>query len=293
MTTVGTCILCGGGALREMAGFSAYLDLPGNSDSRIVRCAACAMMFLEPYPSPEELNKMYSETYFVADDVPQAKDAGAPLDYSGIAHERMAKFQSTIDLIRTFVPTPARLLDIGAATGEFLDIARRGGYDVAGIELSAYAALQARERFGFEFFVGPLDAYPGSDPFDVIHLSHVLEHLVDVHASIETMSTLLSDKGAIYIEVPFSWNWIEQIRHSIGKDLSFSVWSVHHRSFFRPDSLRAFFARHGFTCRHLSLNPPNRYPSLTLPARAKRAVWQNLSHVGQGLLIEAVFTRND
>ena len=250
------------------------------------------MTFLEPYPT-EQLEKMYSENYFVPEELNKwSANSGAPLDYAQMALGRVPKFQATVDMLKQYVPTPARLMDVGAATGEFVDIARRSGYDVSGIELSEYASKQAHERFGFDFFVGPLEAYSNTAPFDVIHLSHVLEHLVDVHASIEKMRSMLSNDGVIYIEVPFGWNFSERVHQRMGRVVPFSVWSVHHRSMFEPKTLIAFFAAHGFKCRHLTLTPPNRYPSQSLAGRAKALVWDGLELFGQGLLIEAVFSRD-
>ena len=287
------CTLCGSSALEELVRYSTYLDLRGHTDARVRRCTQCSMTFLEPYPI-DLLEKIYAENYFVPDEVNKwSADSGAPLDYTDMALGRMPKFQATIELLKRYVPTPARLMDIGAATGEFADIARRNGYDVSGIELSEYAAAQAKKRFHFDFFVGPLEAYPNTAPFDVIHLSHVLEHLVDVHASIEKMNSMLSDKGVIYIEVPFGWNLAERFRQALGRVTPFTVWSIHHRSMFQPKTLRAFFAKHGFKCCHLTVAPRNRYPSNSLASRTKEFAWKILAGVNQGLLIEAVFSRDD
>lgn len=287
------CTLCGSAELIDVPRYSTYLDLWNNTEARVQRCTKCTMIFLEPYPL-DQLEKMYAENYFVPEEPNSGStSAGAPLSYADMALARMPKFEATIDLLKKYAPTPARLLDVGAATGEFADIARRSGYHVSGIELSSYAAKQAHEKFGFDFFVGPLEAYVDSTSFDVIHLSHVLEHLVDVHASIAKMSSMLSNKGVIYIEVPFGWNLSEQIHARLGRVVPFSVWSVHHRSMFQPKTLRAFFAKHGFKCRHLTLTPPRRYPSDSIADRAKGLVWDGLEIFGQGLLIEAVFSRDD
>lgn len=286
-------MLCGSTQLAEERAFSQFLDLPGHSDARVRKCLACRMLFLDPYPNPEQLEELYSESYFAVDNAAGFTGVGANVAYHDVVRLRMSKFEATVNLFKRMVPTPARLMDVGAATGEFLDVARRGGYQVEGIELSEFAAEKARANFGLDVFVGSLDAYETSTPFDVVHLSHVMEHLVEPHRSIAKLGSLLSRRGVIYIEVPFQWNWVEQLHYRRGLRQTFSAFSVHHRSFFRPASLRALFAQHGFVCRHLSLTPPHRYPTPTLAAQAKRAMWQGLAIAGQGLLIEAVFSRAD
>jgi hypothetical protein len=94
------------------------------------------------------------------------------------------------------------------------------------------------------------------------------------------------------VEVPFQWNWAERLHHLAGRRQPFNIFSVHHRLFFRPATLRALFKRHGFDCVHLSLMPPRRYPVGTWNQRAKWLAWRSLSLVGQGLFIEAVFAAN-
>jgi 2-polyprenyl-3-methyl-5-hydroxy-6-metoxy-1,4-benzoquinol methylase len=248
------------------------------------------MLFLDPYPGPAEVAQLYTEGYFTGSG-PGLAVPGSDQEYSDFARSRLVKFRSTVELLRRFVPPPATLLDVGAATGEFLDIARKGGYEVAGIELSQFAAEQARIHFGLELFVGPLEAFAASPGFDIIHLSHVLEHFPKPHAAINRLEALLSDRGVVYVEVPFQWNWVEQLHHFAGRRQPFNVFSVHHRVFFRPATLKSLFERHGFVCRHLSLVPPNRYPVASARDRSKWAVWRCLSLAGQGLFIEAVFSR--
>lgn len=288
---IGTCVLCGERATTVEANFSTFLDLPGHSEARVRRCCSCDMLFLDPYPNPEKLEQLYSEAYFEVDNAAGLTGSGSHVDYAHVVRQRMAKFQATVELLARFVPAPARLMDVGAATGEFLDVARRAGYQVSGVELSSFAAEKAREQFGFDLFVGPLEAYETETRFDVVHLSHVMEHLVEPHRSIEKLDELLSERGVIYIEVPFQWNWAEQIHHRLGHRQRFTAFSVHHRSFFRPATLRDLFLRHGFECRHLTLTPPHRYPASTVGQHARRAVWRALSLAGQGLVIEAVFSR--
>jgi SAM-dependent methyltransferase len=250
------------------------------------------MLFLDPYPGVAELEQLYSEAYFTGGDIKGLTVPGSELQYADFAKLRLVKFQATVDLLRRFIAPPVRLLDVGAATGEFLDIARTAGYEVAGIEPSRFAAEQARGGFGLEVFAGSLDAFESSTPFDIIHLSHVLEHLPEPHLAVDKLGTILSKRGVVYLEVPFQWNWVEQLHYLWGRRPAFNVFSVHHRAFFRPSTLKTLFARHGFICRHLTLTPPGRYAVATRLERAKWAAWRGLSLLGQGLFIEAVFSRS-
>jgi SAM-dependent methyltransferase len=248
------------------------------------------LLFLDPYPGPDELTQLYSESYFTGQESGALGLPGSDTDYTDFARQRLSKFSATVELLRRFAPVPGRLLDIGAATGDFLSIARAVGYDVAGIELSSFAAEEARRRFGIDLFVGPLDRFTAVQPFNAIHLSHVLEHLPDPHRAVRQLRDLLAPGGIVYVEVPFQWNWAERLHYLVGRRQPFSVFSVHHRLFFRPATLRTLFERYGLTCRHMTLTPPHRYPVETWGARLKWVAWRGLALMGQGLFIEAVFT---
>ena len=248
------------------------------------------MRFLDPYPDATKLEQLYSEAYFTGADGGECLVPGSRVDYAVCARQRLAKFGSTIRLLRRYMPPPAEVLDIGAATGEFLDLARTAGYGVAGVELSKFASERARANYGLDVFTGALDEFVAPRLFDIVHLSHVLEHFIDPNRSVDQLASLLSREGIIYVEVPFQWNIAERLRFLVGYRRPFTVSSVHHRSFFRPATLRSLFQRHGFSCRHLSVRPPDRYPTVTLKDRVKWAAWQGISAVGQGQFIEAIFS---
>lgn len=103
------------------------------------------------------------------------------------------------------VPLPAegRLLDIGCSNGNLLKSfnALRPAWRLSGAELedtwkSAILALPGVEQF----YSGPQSAYRGT--FDVISLSHVLEHVADPIPFLKTISGYLSEGGRILLVSP-------------------------------------------------------------------------------------------
>ncbi len=56
---------------------------------------------------------------------------------------RVETFTESLDVVARFAPG-GRLLDVGCHVGTFLEIAERGGFDVAGVEPSRWAADVAR-----------------------------------------------------------------------------------------------------------------------------------------------------
>jgi SAM-dependent methyltransferase len=96
-----------------------------------------------------------------------------------------------------------RLLDVGCGPGVNLRTFQEQGWDVHGVEMSEAAAALARERVGDRIHLGTLDTVPYADEsFDVIVMSHSLEHMFSPVATLERLRRLLRPAGVLVIAVP-------------------------------------------------------------------------------------------
>lgn len=121
----------------------------------------------------------------------------------GTSKERLLR---QIRFFAPFAPAGAVILEIGCATGE-LAAATRETLDVAryeAIELSP-AGKQARPHLD-ELYDQPLQRLLADGKvrsrFDLILMSHVIEHLEDPAAELRAMKQVLGAGGAIFLEVP-------------------------------------------------------------------------------------------
>ncbi len=121
----------------------------------------------------------------------------------GTSQERLLR---QIRFFAPFAPRRAAILEIGCATGE-LAAATRETLDIAryeAIELSP-AGQQARPYLD-ELYDQPLQRLLAAGkirpPFDLILMSHVIEHLEDPAAELRAMKQVLATGGAIFLEVP-------------------------------------------------------------------------------------------
>jgi len=112
-----------------------------------------------------------------------------------------------LDWLETVVPglrgSERRLLDVGAATGEFVHVARGRGYAADGVEPSVWA-VAAAQRLGagvVQGFVGTWHETMERRP-DVVTLWHVLEHAVDPSSLLSEIRELLPPGGTLLLEVP-------------------------------------------------------------------------------------------
>ncbi|NOX76410.1 MAG: class I SAM-dependent methyltransferase [Gammaproteobacteria bacterium] len=111
----------------------------------------------------------------------------------------------------------ARLLDMGCGNGAFLLRARKAGWDVVGIDFDVKAVGIARAQ-GLNVRLGGVnDLDSSTEPFDVITISHVIEHVHYPLEVLRTCYTLLKPGGFLWLETPniaseghrlFGKNWL-------------------------------------------------------------------------------------
>jgi SAM-dependent methyltransferase len=135
-----------------------------------------------------------------------------------------------------------RLLEVGSGTGEFLAAARRGGFEVTGVEMSRPAAEYARRTYGVEVLSAWLDELRGkSEVYDVITLNHVLEHILVQRESLKVLHDLLAEGGIIHVEVPNLASWGYHLRKG-----EWAGFSRAHLYFYTPETLSRMFTECGF-----------------------------------------------
>ena len=91
------------------------------------------------------------------------------------------------------------LLDVGCGVGMFLHAAKRE-WNAFGLETSAYGREFARARLGL-CVKETIDELP-VQRFDVVRLSHVLEHIPDPGRFLDWVVALLNPGGVVVIAVP-------------------------------------------------------------------------------------------
>ncbi len=134
---------------------------------------------------------------------------------------------------------PPRILDIGCAGGVAFDDFSRFG-DVYGIEPDAQLVESTprwRHRVEQTMF-GP--NYRADQPFDVILMLDVLEHIEDDAGTLQSLFSLLKPGGHAILTVP-SLNWLWSVHDDI---------NLHFRRYHRRP-LRALLTQSGFHVRRL------------------------------------------
>lgn len=108
-----------------------------------------------------------------------------------------------------------RVLDIGCGNGSQLAIplARNLRLKIVGIDTDARSIEHAQRlsyaKDNLEFFCASITEMPGDQPFDVIILSEVLEHLAQPNEMLESATRLLSRDGVLIVTVPNGYGEFE------------------------------------------------------------------------------------
>ena len=207
---------------------------PRYPGSGLHRCPACGFGFL-PESSAEDAREFYSARYF--------EDYSPQGGYDERVEYRRHDAAVRADLVASVVPPPAGLLEIGCASGYFLEEAVRRGYDAEGIEPSSEQAADARRRAEVPVFAGTIAA--ASLPDGTLDLAcgwHVLEHVVRPVEALSALRSALKPGGALVIEVPNAESMAA--KHLGHKWLHLDL--PHHVCQFGPQSLRLALAEAGF-----------------------------------------------
>jgi 2-polyprenyl-3-methyl-5-hydroxy-6-metoxy-1,4-benzoquinol methylase len=184
----------------------------------LVRCVRCSLVYVSPRPSSEDLYALYDERYF--------KNAeSVTVGYTDYFSDELNIRQTSgrrLRRIERFV-RPGRLLDMGCATGFFLDEARLRGWDVTGIDISRFAIEYARSRFGFDARHGSFTQEEFSESsFDLVTMWDVIEHVPDPRAYIHKAAAVLKTGGVLTLATPDVDSWPARLtgRKWIGYKLS-------------------------------------------------------------------------
>ena len=111
--------------------------------------------------------------------------------------------RQTYAFIRRHATPPGTLLDLGCGDGTVLWLARRDGWMVKGTELFAEQAALVRDTLGLDVEAADITSYVGRPmAYDVVVLTHVLEHLPDPVGALRKICDLLKPGGVGVLEFP-------------------------------------------------------------------------------------------
>jgi SAM-dependent methyltransferase len=251
LVAVERCDLCGGRTFREILRSPDIAELCAPGVHRLVGCSGCGLHFLDPRPTPETIGGVYHPEYEFFGDV-SAKTAARWQHLAGRREggARLRPFARAWVRLRqemAFHYTPrlrggGHALDVGCGSGAFLDVLKDVGWRTAGIEPAETALERARAK-GHDVRPGGAEALPfDAQTFDVVCLSHVLEHTHSPRRALQEVWRVLRPGGELVLAVP---NYGGAQRRLFGRFWSGLDLPRHLYQFDRP-TLGRYLAETGF-----------------------------------------------
>jgi 2-polyprenyl-3-methyl-5-hydroxy-6-metoxy-1,4-benzoquinol methylase len=154
-------------------------------------------------------------------------------EYFELHPGKVKYLQYLAGLLRSHGIRGGRVLDVGCGYGFLLAALESAGYEAHGIEVSAYAAEQARRRIrGQVIQQGAEEPFPFPDGyFDAVTLLDVIEHLAGYPAALASCARCLRPGGKLFA--------ITLNAHSLARPLLGRRWAWHQD----PTHVHMFSAR--------------------------------------------------
>lgn len=159
-----------------------------------LKCKNCGLYRLKFSEEDNKLLKGYYDKRFFTGGNKQGY-----FNYEGdsnIINRNMEKFVKQIIKLKE----PGNLLDIGCATGLFMIKAKEKGFDAYGIEMSDYAAMIAKKRFGNKVINSSIEkANYRAGKFDVVTMFDLIEHLINPRLVLKKVFKIMKKNGLLVI----------------------------------------------------------------------------------------------
>src|SRR3989339_825131 len=199
------------------------VDLPDNYD--IVICNRCYFVYADTSATQAQYDIFYRDHSIYE---------------NGVSVSDMDKYRIIFECLRRRFDKSKSVLEIGFANGELLQMLKKDGYKyVYGLDPSK-ACVDSLIKNGISAFRGSINNNSVNKKFDAIILSHVMEHILDIAAAMNSIKDLLADGGQIYIETPD----LEQ--YKANSVTPFNYFDLEHINHFGVYSLVNLAIQHGF-----------------------------------------------
>lgn len=93
-------------------------------------------------------------------------------------------------------------LDVGSGLGVFPAAMRQSGWSCVALDPDQQASTMIRELAGVDTLTGDFMTVEDSRRFDLVSFNKVLEHVRDPVAMLTRTTVFLTERGAVYIELP-------------------------------------------------------------------------------------------
>jgi len=226
------CKICGSSDIE-------IIDI-GTDSFKAAECKKCNFIFAT---EDDSKSQSYSKDYYkawglVEDDIPAQTDL-----------MKKATFTKKLLEIEKFT-RPGRVLDIGCANGNFLEVAKGRGWETYGAEISDYSSAGAEEKIGNNICRGDfLKAELKSNYFDLVTMFDVIEHFENPILALSKITEILKPDGLLCIVTPSLDSFSAKVMGS-----KWINYKKEHLAYFSKKSISNLLKKYGFEILELKSN---------------------------------------
>ena len=217
-------------------------NLPG--EFNIVKCRSCGLMRTNPRPTPEAIGFFYPDDYgpYLVPVVQLETNDNESNNFKSFLKPVLNKIFNANSTLIPSLP-PGRMLEVGCASGAYLNHMVRKGWKVQGIEFSEEVAQVARD-IGHKVHGGPLETAPEpEEPFDLIVGWMVLEHLHEPILGLRKLYKWANPGAWLALSIPNA----DSLDFGLFKDKGYALQVPTHMYHYTPHSLEKVLEAGGWS----------------------------------------------
>ena len=161
---------------------------------RTVICKNCGLVWSDPFPI--DTTEYYQKNYRILYKGTYSPKIKHIYRAANVAIERYKRLEAHL-------AGKKKVLEIGSGGGEFSYLLTKKGFDVSAIEPNEGYGNYSKEQYGLNVQIGFAQNLEfAAETFDLITMSHVLEHVDNPTTMLEKLRTWLKPNGILALEVP-------------------------------------------------------------------------------------------
>ena len=253
------CNICGGKKYKLiLQQKDLYIKNKDTTFFSLVRCVNCGLIYLNPQPNNKELRSFYGANYFSQLEIDNGSKNLAENQKSKV-YKFLRKMKNKVLFSDTFLfykwdifkeRIGGKFLDIGCAEGiRDIELIRRlPEWEFYGVEPNIEAYKVAKKIKNFLVFNGTLEEAKYSDNFfDIILLSHSLEHISNPYKALQECRRILKKGGKLILIVPN----INSLSYFLGKNTWRHLDIPRHLFHFSPITIKKLLEKSNFVVKKI------------------------------------------
>lgn len=207
-----------------------------------IKCLSCGFVFLKPKPGLFKILTSYYENGFFAGDKNYCGFSNYLLDKEITAKNMRRNLKKILPLKKR-----GKLLDVGCATGIFLETAQKESFEVFGVDSSSFAFIHLPQPLKTRVQKTTVGKTKFPDKFfDLVTMWDLIEHLFDPRSELKRIRKFLKDDGLLVIGT----NDVESLWARLwGKNWHFFA-PPQHLHYFSKSTLKKLLNHAGFEIIH-------------------------------------------